>query len=248
MAGGAAAKRGITMPKLIKSTLTDQIFDHIKDRILSGEWKAGDKIPSEFELAESLGVSRISLRMAIQKLNVLGLTETLVGDGTYVRDFSMRSYFSELYDSRILSKNYNVINDFRMILQIGSIRLGFEKPSIEESAAELEGIYRAMEAAAKDEDLELFNELDSRFHQCVCGMSDNELMCMLYDAIEHTLREVTAKNVENSVKSSGSYENVLAFHRTILEGVKSRDIEKCIEAEMASRKRSYAYYKESKRD
>lgn len=232
------------MPKLIKSTLTDQIFDYIKDRILSGEWKVGEKIPSEFELSESLGVSRISLRMAIQKLNVLGLTETLVGDGTYVRNFSMRSYFSELYDSKILSKNYNVINDFRMILQIGSIRLGFEKPSIEESAAELERIYESMEEAAAAGDLELFNELDSSFHQCVCGMSDNELMCMLYDAIEHTLREVTAKNVENSVKRSGSFENVLSFHKIILEGVKGRDIQKCIDAEMKSRARSYSYYKD----
>lgn len=238
-------KRGFQLAKLIKSSLTDQIFDHIKDRILSGEWKVGEKIPSEFELSESLGVSRISLRMAIQKLNVLGLTETLVGDGTYVRDFSMRSYFRELYDSRILAKNYAVINDFRMILQIGSIRLAFEKPNIDEGAAELERIYLSMEKAAEAEDLERFRELDSQFHQCICGLSDNELMCMLYDAIEHTLQEVTAKNVENSVKNAGSYRLVLAFHKTILEGVQERNIQKCIDAEMESRVRSYSYYKET---
>jgi GntR family transcriptional regulator, transcriptional repressor for pyruvate dehydrogenase complex len=117
--------------------------------------------------------------MAIQKSNVLGLTETLVGDGTYVRDFSMRSYFRELYDSKILARNYNVINDFRMILQIGSIRLAFEKPTIDESAAELEKIYKAMEAAAEANDL---------------------------------------------------------------AGIQERNIQKCIDAEMESRIRSYKYY------
>jgi GntR family transcriptional repressor for pyruvate dehydrogenase complex len=222
--------------------LTDKIFDHIRDKILSGEWQSGIKIPSEVELAEDLGVSRMSLRMAIQKSNVLGLTETLVGEGTYVRDFNMRSYFSELYDSKILAKNYNVINDFRMILQIGSIRLAFEKPNIVEDAGELEKIYLEMEIAAGNDDLERFNELDSQFHQSICALSDNELMCMLYDAIEHTLNEVSAKNVENSIKTAGSYKYILHFHKSILEGIKERDIQKCIDTEMESRARSYKYY------
>lgn len=231
------------MPRIMKSTLTDKIFDYIKDRIISGEWPVNEKIPGEIELSEELGVSRLSLRMAIQKSNILGLTETLVGDGTYVRDFTMRTYFRELYDSEILSRDFNEINDFRMILQIGSLRLAFAKPNIQNSVEEIEAIYAEMEAAAQNNDIEAFKSADARFHQNVCGLCDNELMFMLYDAIEHTLNEVAEQNVENSIKRSGSFNNVLHFHKAILDGIKERNIEKCIEAEMESRERSYSYYK-----
>ncbi len=231
------------MSKIIKSNLTDKIFDYITEQILSGKWAANSKIPSETELAETLGVSRMSLRMAIQKTNVLGLTETLVGEGTFVRDFSMRNYFTELYNSKILTKDYNEINDFRMILQIGSIRLAFEKPTFKAESEKLERIYYQMEAAAADENVEKFNYLDSQFHQTVCELSDNLLMSMLYDAIHHTFNEATAQNVQHSVKTSGSYELVLKFHKTILEGIKEKNIQKCIDAEMEARVRSFQYYR-----
>ncbi|MFA6504857.1 MAG: FCD domain-containing protein [Treponemataceae bacterium] len=227
----------------MKSTLTDKIFDYIKDKIISGQWPANKKIPGEVELSEELGVSRLSLRTAIQKSNILGLTETMVGDGTYARDFTMRTYFRALYDSEILSRDFNEINDFRMILQIGSLRLAFEKPNILEGVKEIQSIYAEMEKAAFQKDLERFKEADVRFHQSVCALCDNELMFMLYDAIEHTLNEVTAQNVENSIKKSGTYDNVLHFHKAILDGIKERNIQKCIEAEMESRERSYSYYK-----
>ncbi len=231
------------MAKIVKSNLIDKIFDYITEQILSGNWKANTKIPSETELAETLGVSRMSLRMAIQKSNVLGLTETMVGEGTFVRDFNMRSYFSELYNSKILTKDYNVINDFRMILQIGSIRLAFEKDSYGKGVEELEKIYSEMETAAADDDVEKFNSLDAQFHQTVCELSDNLLMTMLYDAIHHSFNEAMAQNLQRSVKDSGSYENVLRFHKTMLDGIKEKDIQKCIEMEMESRVRSYRYYK-----
>jgi len=230
------------LSKIDRTNLTDKIFDYIKSQIRSGEWTPNMKLPSEIELAETLGVSRMSLRMAIQKSNVIGLTETRVGEGTFVRDFSMRSYFSELYSAKILSKDYNTINDFRMILQIGSIRLAFEKDTFDSDVKELEAIYLEMEEAANQNDIERFRDIDSRFHQKICGLADNELMYMLYDAIEYTLNEVSATNVEYSIKKSGSFDNILKFHRTIFEGIKNRQIDTCIEAEMESRERSKKYY------
>lgn len=85
------------MPKIMKTSLTDQIFDYIQGEIVKGTWKPGEKLPSETELAASLGVSRMSLRSAIQRSCAMGLTETRVGEGTFVRNFSLRSYFAQLY-------------------------------------------------------------------------------------------------------------------------------------------------------
>ena len=111
------------MPKFVKSSLVDQIFDYLQSEILKGTWAPGEKLPSETELAVSLDVSRMSLRSAIQRCCAMGLTETRVGEGTFVRDFNLRSYFTELYRLKLLGRNPNEINDMRAILQLGSVRL-----------------------------------------------------------------------------------------------------------------------------
>ena len=75
--------------QLKRKSISDQIFDILKEKIISNQWKPGDKIPSETELAASFGVSRLSARTAIQRLSALGLVEIRVGDGTYIKDYPL---------------------------------------------------------------------------------------------------------------------------------------------------------------
>lgn len=68
-----------------KVNVSEQVFSQLKKAIVEGVWKPGDKIPSENELASSFGVSRMTVRQSLQKLIALGLIETKLGDGSYVR-------------------------------------------------------------------------------------------------------------------------------------------------------------------
>lgn len=61
-----------------------QIHDTIKQKIEENIWKIGDRIPSERELALQFGVSRMTLRQAIQNLSDEGILERKIGSGTYV--------------------------------------------------------------------------------------------------------------------------------------------------------------------
>ncbi len=61
-----------------------QIHDSIKEKIESHYWEIGDRLPSERELSEQFGVSRMTLRQAIQTLADEGILERKVGSGTYV--------------------------------------------------------------------------------------------------------------------------------------------------------------------
>lgn len=61
-----------------------QIHDQIKNQIETGVWKVGDRLPSERELAVTFGVSRMTLRQAIQTLADEGILERKIGSGTYV--------------------------------------------------------------------------------------------------------------------------------------------------------------------
>lgn len=61
-----------------------KIHDQIKKEIEDGIWKVGDRLPSERELSETFGVSRMTLRQAIQTLAEEGILERKIGSGTYV--------------------------------------------------------------------------------------------------------------------------------------------------------------------
>src|SRR5688572_28253481 len=63
---------------------TDQAIAKIKELISSGEFTAGDRLPTERELTRQFGVSRSSLREAVRALALIGVLKSRVGDGTYV--------------------------------------------------------------------------------------------------------------------------------------------------------------------
>ena len=72
--------------KLInRVNIAEQAFSQLKDQILSGTWQEGEKLPSEQELTEALGVSRSTIRQAIRSLADYGMVETRNGSGTYVK-------------------------------------------------------------------------------------------------------------------------------------------------------------------
>jgi GntR family transcriptional repressor for pyruvate dehydrogenase complex len=76
-----------TINPLQKTRLHEGIVAQIQDKILSGEFRSGDKLPPERDLADSLNVNRSTLREAFKKLEMLDLVEIRHGDGVYVRDY-----------------------------------------------------------------------------------------------------------------------------------------------------------------
>src|SRR5690349_24903745 len=77
------------MPKnfltpVTRTTLTADICRKMVSHLIRGDWAAGERIPAERELCQQLGVGRASLREALKALEIMGMIETRLGDGTYV--------------------------------------------------------------------------------------------------------------------------------------------------------------------
>ena len=70
--------------KIKKKSTADLVCEKMKSMISNGTWQYYQKIPSESDLAEMFGVNRLTVRIALQRLNALGILDTRVGDGTYV--------------------------------------------------------------------------------------------------------------------------------------------------------------------
>lgn len=75
-----------------------QLKDHIIDKISSGDLKPADRVPSENELVESAGVSRMTANRALKELNSEGYVERIAGRGTFVSDYRSRSHLLEVHN------------------------------------------------------------------------------------------------------------------------------------------------------
>lgn len=79
-------------------SLSDQVRDHLRKRILNHEWEAGAKIPGEFDLSDQYEVARVTIRAALRSLETQGLIDIRHGSGAYIADFgdSVRAGLQEL--------------------------------------------------------------------------------------------------------------------------------------------------------
>lgn len=69
---------------IVRTTLSAAVFEQLISFVVNGEWKAGDRIPSERELCVRLGIARTSLREALKAMELIGMLDSRVGDGTFV--------------------------------------------------------------------------------------------------------------------------------------------------------------------
>src|SRR5579885_1520558 len=80
-------KPRVAMP-IERTTLTESAFERLISYVVKGEWKAGDRIPAERDLCRQLGIARTSLREALKAMELIGMLDSRVGDGTFVCDRS----------------------------------------------------------------------------------------------------------------------------------------------------------------
>lgn len=215
--------------EIVRTNLANQVYEYIQEQIANGIWKPGQKIPSEIELAKKLNISRMTLRTGVQKTNLMGITETRVGEGTFVKEFSMRPFLETLYKSNLIDISDERINQMRETLQIGSVRIALNSEDIDSEIEELEDIYHQMEDAIGCGDLELFHKADAQFHRKICRLCHNEILFSVYDALEYLLNEVTKQNAEASLQfNDDNGKALLQYHRYELDAIKCRDIDRFI--------------------
>ncbi|MEA5038753.1 MAG: GntR family transcriptional regulator [Clostridiaceae bacterium] len=188
-------KPGKNRTKISRVSIVDQVCALIKQDIADGIWKEGDKLPSEAEFASLFGVNRLSVRMALQKLSTLGIIETRVGEGSFVRPFSLRFFLSEIavfYDDE---EKYHEVQQLRNLLEGECMNLAILNASQEEkdTLKVLLDRYNEMSLAYNEdidnaEHLERVVDADFAFHYQVVKMSHNGLYKDVYYMVQQLIR------------------------------------------------------------
>ena len=106
------------------SSAPDHVIDQIKELLLAGKLRPGDRLPSEFELASGLGVSRGSIRAAMKALEVCGVVDIRRGDGTYICDHVNTKRFNPLvFSLALLGPDIAQLAKFREKIELDILEL-----------------------------------------------------------------------------------------------------------------------------
>ena len=201
-------------------TIVDQVYEQLKERILRREWTSGEKLPSENELSESFGVSRITIRQAIQKMATLGIVETKLGDGTYVCPYAPGMIMNNIIPIAFLGENSLLeVLEFRKVIEAPTAELATQKVTDQDIRA-LENIYERM--LFMRDCKSAFFQADFDFHLEIANITNNSLIINTYTILQNVLKVA----MEQTVNVRG-HEHGIYYHQLIIDAMKSRDSQSC---------------------
>lgn len=205
--------------KIRTVNITDQIVEYMKTNIESGAWKVGEKIPSENQMVSELGVSRSSIRTALQYLIGIGVLRSYQGKGTFLINNQVENWDEAEY--KITSEDckdiYKVL-EFRKLLEPGACILAMEHCD-EKTIAALEAYLEQMIQYRGDR--ARFVRADLKFHEVISRTSKNPLL-------EKSLHKVFLESRRNHEQMNElfGYETGLHYHKELLEAFRQRDAKK----------------------
>lgn len=203
--------------------LSSAVIRQIEGLILRGILRPGERLPSERELSERLGVSRPSLREAIASLQKDGLLASKAGAGVFVADV-LGSAFSPAL-TKLFARNDEAVFDYL------SFRRDMEGLAAERAAKlgsdtdlqVIDAVYRKMEAAHIKNAPEDEAQLDADFHLAIIEASHNVIMLHMMRSMYQLLREGVFYNRQVMFKQRITRDTLLSQHAKINDALQARD-------------------------
>ena len=218
-----------------RTSISEQIFEQLKEKIINGELKPNDKLPSENELCKIYGVSRTTIRQALLSLVNLDLIETRFGEGSFVKEINQGVAMNALIPHTFLNpKSILEIIEFRQLIEPNVAYIACQKAT-EEEIDSLRTIYNLM--VKNQNNLDEFSKLDYDFHIEIAKISKNSYVIKIYEIIKDILLNAFSDIVLKRGNEAG-----LKFHELILNAFiykRSLDAQKYMQEHMDDLVKAY---------
>lgn len=169
------------MAQVRREPLADQAAGLLLERIRSGEWMLGEKLPGETTLAPQLGVGRSTVREAIRQLAGRGVLASRQGAGVFVTALDA----PEDWDAVLRKAGIVAVIEARIAIETEAAALAAER----RTPADLRAIRRALaDRAAQRADIESHVDADTAFHRTVVAAAHNPVLLDLFDSFTPRLR------------------------------------------------------------
>ncbi len=198
--------------------LTDEAIEKIKQMIISGRVRPGEKLPREAVLAAELGLSRNSLREAVKALSLINVLDVRQGDGTYATSLAPSLLLDALSFIVDFHRDDTVLEflEVRRILEPAATALAALRMP-DEDLPELE---RILDSVKVDSPIDDFVAADLEFHKKIAIGSGNSVLASLVD----NMSMPTARaRVWRGMTQPHALERTLGEHRTIYQAIMNRD-------------------------
>jgi GntR family transcriptional repressor for pyruvate dehydrogenase complex len=209
-------------PRKVSAIAAEQIVN----AILRGDFAVGSKLPSEFELAEQMGVSRPSIREALSALQAMSVIESRPGSGNYV----LRSPSSLEGHVAI-----HLIESEAGCLEVMEAREALEPPAAalaaakrsEEGVARLRRTLRAMREFSSRDDFDAYFKADKEFHVVLSEAAGNPLVSTALTPLLDTMEQKVYREFTRHyyLKNVSDLQHVVDLHSEILDAVARGDAE-----------------------
>jgi GntR family transcriptional repressor for pyruvate dehydrogenase complex len=198
--------------------LTDEAIDKIKQMIISGRVRPGEKLPREADLAAELGLSRNSLREAVKALSLINVLDVRQGDGTYATSLAPSLLLEALSFIVDFHRDDTVLEflEVRRILEPAATALAAIRMP-EQDRIELGEV---LETVDVDTPVEQLVAADLEFHRQIALGAGNTVLASLVDSMS---APTTRARVWRGMTEPRALERTLAEHRAIYKSIMSRD-------------------------
>ena len=200
---------------------SEQVVAYVRGLIESGALHAGDRLPTERELAAHLGVSRPTVRSGLRALATLGVVRSRRGSGTFITDgppvlgSEPLSFLAALHGF-----TRDEMYEVRRILEVGAAGLAAERASgdhVATMADEVAGMFASLDNP------QVFLNHDIRFHRAVGIASGNPIVASLVEMVSALYYE---RRRETAVRASErDLRDAAEMHRRIYQAIRARDAE-----------------------
>jgi GntR family transcriptional repressor for pyruvate dehydrogenase complex len=184
---------------------------------MRGDWIKGERIPPERELCQRLGVGRASLREALKALEIMGMIETRLGEGTFVCGRS--EFFSRPLLWAITGSAKNDAHELveaRELIESETAKLAAERATPED----LQAIRKHLdEMAAGIDDPSTFLEADLNFHLAVANSAHNQILANALSLIRNLMRQW----IGQALPKEGVAVTALQHHNKIFAAISKRN-------------------------
>ena len=212
--------------KLAPTRVFEQIVDEVRDMILEGKFKPGDKLPPEQELEKQFNVSRSSIREALRVLEYDGFVKVRRGIGIFISDYTKHQR-GRIEIAKWLEKQENTLQDLLQTREyLEGLTASLSAVNADSKMIDtLKSIHDKLSRLAKPEiinsdiDVSELSKFDLRFHLFISESSGNSLAHELISSIVPAFQE-SNKAV---IYIGSSPEKMIEDHNNILKAIESRD-------------------------
>jgi GntR family transcriptional repressor for pyruvate dehydrogenase complex len=206
--------------KPIKKTSTAaKVFESLYQMIVGGQFKRGQKLPSQEELARQFGVSRNTLREAMNKLYAMGLLTSHQGIGTVVESPNPEGYLSTLSGQFLLdSLSVREFIEARICIERTAVRLAVARAG-NHDIEQLQEILGHQTQAFEKNDAQEFTRQDAAFHMKLTQLSGNRVLMKFL----RTIQEMLHRFIGEVVMLPGAVSDARQYHLRVTEAIAAKD-------------------------